>query len=532
MFRKAVHVGLCSLAMLSLTLASSGDIPIVQNSGTSRRLFVDGRPFLVLGAELHNSDSSSLQYMKLVWPKLAALNANTALVPVSWELLEPKEGNFDYNLVDGLLSGAREYHLHLVLLWFGSWKNSGSTYDPVWVKTNLDRFPRVQGERGNNLEILSTFGRETRKADARAFAALMKHLRETDGNMHTVIMVQVENEVGLLGPARDYSPEAQAAWKGPVPQPLLSYLTAHKETLDLGLQRVWGKSGFRNSGTWEQVFGATNASSEIFMAWQYAQYVDAVAAAGKAEYPLPIYVNAWLVQHDGELAGQYPSGGPVSRVHDIWRAASPHLDLFAPDIYLADFRGVCSLYSRPGNPLFIPEASNESAASNALYAIGHGALGFSAFAAEDLKPDDPLAHSFYALGQLAPLILENAQFERVAGVVQQRESSTAVELGGYKLLVDYQNHKEEASVPPAAAVIINTAEDEFMVAGFGVSIQFVDATDQARQVEILTVEDGSFVNGTWRPGRRLNGDETDSGTHIVLPNDGIVIQKIRLFRHR
>jgi hypothetical protein len=512
------------------TAGGDNDLPRIEKIGSATRLVVDGKPFLVLGGELHNSSSSHLDYMIPIWPKLRALNLNTVLAPVSWELLEPKEGQFDFSLVDGLIRGARENQLHLIFLWFGSWKNGVSSYAPGWVKTDLSRFPRVQDESGRNMDVLSAFSRQAREADARAFAAMLKHVRTIDGNDHTVLMVQVENEVGLLGPSRDHSVAAETARKQQVPTPLLSYLSAHQNILAPQLLQVWSKSGFRTSGTWVDVFGVSHAADEVFMAWQYAQYVDAVAAAGKAEYPLPMYVNAWLVQYDGQMAGQYPSGGPVPGVLDIWRAASSHLDLFSPDIYLPDFRAVCASYLRSGNALFIPEAGNQPAlGSNALYALGQGALGFSPFAIEDLKPSDFLARTYNVIRQLLPLLLANVADRSSASVVQQGEDSSVVELGGYTLLIDYQ--KTGGSAPPASAIILYVDENEFVVAGEGLSIKFVPDSPGPRHAEILQVNEGTFVNERWVPGRILNGDETDGGTTVLLPADGPTIQKVRLFRH-
>ncbi len=281
---------------------------------------VDGKPFLILGGELRNSSTSSLDYMKPIWPRMAADNLNTLLAPVSWELTEPEEGRFDFSLVDGMIAGTQDNHLHLVILWFGSWKNGDSFYAPAWVRSDLKRFPRAQDQQGANMEILSAFSNADRAADAHAFAALMKHIRAVDGSRHTVLMVQVENESGVLGSPRDYSPEAEAAWKSPVPEALLSFLTKNKDALQPELLDVWREAGFRDKGTWAEVFGTTQRADEIFEAWQYSQYIDAVAAAGKAEYPIPMYVNAWLTQYPGEPGGEHPSGGAVSRMLDVWLA--------------------------------------------------------------------------------------------------------------------------------------------------------------------------------------------------------------------
>jgi len=225
---EAKHMKLRTLAITTIPIllvstaafsqgTPSTAIPHLEKHGTATQLVVDGKPFLVLGAELNNSSASSMEYMRPLWPKIAATNLNTVLATVSWELMEPEEGRFDFSLADGLIQDARRYNLRLIMLWFGSWKNGKSTYQPVWVKTNQQRFPLVQDETGKGLPTLSTLSDANRDADSQAFAALMKHIREIDGEAHTVIMIQVENEVGVLGPSRDHSRIANSAFAAPVP---------------------------------------------------------------------------------------------------------------------------------------------------------------------------------------------------------------------------------------------------------------------------------------------------------------------------
>ncbi len=274
----------CSTLVFSSALASAADIPHLQKQGTATQLIVDGKPFLALAGELHNSSATSLEYMKLVWPKLAAAKLNTVLAGVSWNQIEPQEGKFDFSVLDGVIRDARSENLRLVLLWFGSWKNALSSYPPDWLKKDFKRFPRIQVQAGQTIELLSTLSDANRDADARAFAALMRHVKEVDGQQHTVVMIQVENEVNVIGDSRDRSPVANKAFAGPVPKELMDYLQKHKDTLIPELRQLWETAGFRNAGTWEEVFGKGIATDEIFMAWNYARYIGRVAEAGKAEY--------------------------------------------------------------------------------------------------------------------------------------------------------------------------------------------------------------------------------------------------------
>ncbi|MBV9767870.1 MAG: beta-galactosidase [Acidobacteriaceae bacterium] len=362
-------IGAALFCAIAATAQQTG-MPHLEKRGTATQLIVDGKPFLMLAAEIHNSSSSNLDYMRPIWPRLADIPVNTVLTPVSWELVEPAEGKFEFSLVDGLIQDARKNNLRLVFLWLASWKNGMSSYAPVWVKQDMRRFPRVIEQDGQPVEIFSTFGTETRNADARAFAALMRHIREIDGQAHTVLMMQVENEVGVLGDSRDRSPAANRAFQGPVPKELLSYLQQHRDTLIPEFRKSWDAAGGKTAGTWEQIFGAAALTDEIFMAWNYGRYVQHVAAAGKTEYPLPMYVNTWL-GGPTSTPGRFPSGGPQPEVMDLWKAAGNAIDIYSPDIYQPNFAEWCERYNRSGNPLFIPEASGGATAeANVFYAIG------------------------------------------------------------------------------------------------------------------------------------------------------------------
>jgi hypothetical protein len=479
---------------------------------------------LIIGGELHNSSASSLAYMEPIWARLTALHLNTVLAVVSWELVEPQEGVFDFTLVDGLIRQAREHDLRLVLLWFGTWKNGMSSYAPAWVKRDYRRFPRVQVGCAQTVEILSTFSTETRDADARAFAALLGHLKEIDGREQTVIMVQVQNEVGVLGDSRDRSALANAAFGEPVPPELMAHLQEHRPELGSGLQQRWQANGFKTEGCWEEVFGSGPETDELFMAWHYARYIDAVAAAGKAQYSLPMFANAWLSSlgstpggwaSGGQKPGEWPSGGPLPHTLDIWQAGAPHIDFLAPDIYQPNFRAWCRQYTRRGNPLFIPEMRRtELGARQVFYALGeHDAMGVSPFAIDSVEPseDNPLQRSYAVLRQIAPLILEHQGQQGMVGfLLDEAQPTVTRKLGGYALEIELDQGFGQ-SAERGAGLIMALGADEFLGAGFGFRVRFKGRPPGPALAGIVAVDEGRYQDGQWVSGRRLNGDETGRG---------------------
>lgn len=542
-----------SLAMGAVAAAGDPSLPHLRKQGTATQLVVDGKPMLMLAGELHNSSTSDAGYMKPIWPRMAAMGLNTVIAPVSWELIEPAEGRFDFVLVDGMIDGARRNDLRLVLIWFGSWKNGASTYEPSWVKKDIERFPRVKDAQGRTQEILSTFGGASRDADALAFAALMRHLRDVDGRRHTVVMVQVENEVGVLNAPRDFSPAASAAFDGPVPRALMDYLEAHRDALVPELRELWETNGFKPSGTWEEVFGKgtsieddwtaySHYPEEIFMAWNYAQYVGRVAAAGKAEYPLPMYANAWLKQPDYGSPGRYPSGGPLPQVMDIWRAGAPAIDLIAPDIYMPEFEWICGQYHRGGNPLFIPETRGGAVgAARVFWSMGrHDAMGFSPFGIDSSSPAEagPMAQSYSILSQLAPLILQNQGGDKMAGLlVTTNQPMQRVTLGDYLIEARLGGARRGLLAPEVAGgIVIATGPGEFIVAGKSLDVFFKPKVPgDLPWAAIDFVDEGTFQGGHWVPGRRLNGDEvhtsTFDGTGLRLYGPQPSIQRVKLYRY-
>lgn len=539
--------GLLRLAYLSLlaVVASCAvgrplnaiELPHVRIENGAGQLIVRGQPFLILGGELGNSSAGTAAQADEILPKLAVLHLNTVLMPVAWEQIEPSEGHFDFSILDHWIEVARKQNLHLVVLWFGSWKNAFSSYAPSWVKSDPKRFPRAESVDGRPLEILSTLSSENQKCDRRAFAALMSHLEESDSEQQTVLMVQVENEVGYLGQGgRDRSSEANQSFRGPVPEKLISSLRAKRMQLPPELAAHFNEQGH----SWSEVFG--DAADEVFMAWNYATYIEAIAHAGKNVYALPMYVNAQLPAPQ-ERPGEYPSGGPHPYYLEVWRAAAPSIDFYSPDIYWPNFEYWLQRYHITSNPIFIPEARMESASYNALYAYGQArAFGFSPFAVENLTPvakaDDPqptLSQIYERLDSMRDILLPAQQSGRTRALILHSTSprpTQMVALGGFLFECTLSRSWPARTIltDDGAMLIVQTGPKEFYILGYGLTVTFTRDPDVDGEIAgIESVEQVSRSSGQWITEKRLNGDQTNQGRQLSLDPHRAEIYRVHLY---
>ena len=484
----------------------SAQIPSVINHNGRHTLLVDGRPFLLLGGQCHNSSAWPATLTR-VWTAIESLHANTLEVPIYWEQIEPEKGKFDFSLIDTLLVQARNHGTRLVLLWFATWKNGSNHYMPAWMKSRPDLYPNCIGKNGASIDSPSPLSDAALTADKTAFAAVMRYLKKTDPQ-HTVIMVQVENEPGAWGTVRDYSPAAKRLFEKPVPKILLK-----PETLEA--------LGHANAapGTWSEVFGSD--ADEYFHAWYVASFIGEVAAAGKAEYPLPLYVNAALrdpLTHPA--ANTYESGGPTDNVIPIWKAAAPAVDILSPDIYLdGDERilKVIDLYSRPDNPLLVPEVGLSSEKLRYLFPVlAHGGIGFSFFGIDGPSNLAQIADQYALLSSMGVQLAEWDAAGKTSAVTEPEDhGSRSLELDHWRATVSFgtgRSPMHSNQSPLGAALVIQLDQNSFLVTGTLCRITFrPTGVDSTKTWQYLKVEEGSFNDGVFQPSRILNGDETDWG---------------------
>ena len=519
---------------MSLSRSSAVEPPrIVQKEGRYA-LLVEGKPFLILGGQIHNSSAWPGE-LPQVWDSMEALHANTIAAPVYWEQFEPEPGRFDYSNVDALVNGARVHKLHLVVLWFGTWKNGNMHYAPNWIKADTAKYPRIIRPDGEPIDVLSPLSRNTLEADKAAFTALTRHLKEIDGEAHTVLFIQVENEPGNIGSVRDFSAQANRQFAGQVPADLLA-------------------AADKPAGTWEQVFGSE--ADEIFQAYYQAKYINEIAAAGKREFNIPFYMNVWLDYPPPELPQRridqpgigYPSGGAVQKLVGLWRKLAPSIDAIGPDIYADDsqfYRETLNAYHRNDNPLWIPETGrSDSFGKFIFYALGDGAIGFSPFGVDqsgwNILGDEPWSAHARNFALLRPIDREVAQLEfdgkLKTAVEEPGQTTQELEFGTWQATVAFGFPQPDGRRAPGtkdahgAALVAQLGPDEFLVTGVDASVIFHLPGKLAwMRSQILFAEQGTYENGVWKSLRLWNGDETDRGLCFYNNKPAVVRVKMQRF---
>ncbi len=525
------------LIILAIGLASAtafdAEAPKFVEKDGRWALLVDGEPYLILGGQVHNSSAWPSE-LPAVWKSLAELHANTVEIPAYWEQIEPQEGKFNWDNVDAIVKGAREHNLHVVLLWFGTWKNGNMHYVPAWVKTDTKRFPRVIRADGEPIDVLSANSRSNLDADKAAFTALMRHLKDIDGTEHTILLVQVENESGIIGSPRDFSQESNKEFAGQVPGDMLA--AAHTQP-----------------GTWNDVFRGD--ADELFQLYHQAHYLNEIASAGKREFDVPLYMNVWLSYPPAELPErrlpepgiQYPSGGAVQRWVGLWRALAPSIQAIAPDIYGDDagfVRDVLAAYHRPYNPLLVPEiAKTDSFARYDFLALGEGALGIAPFGVDprgwNILGDGAAEGHARNFALLAPMGREiaklNFEGKLKTSMEEVGKAQQELDFGAWQATISYGYPQYDGRRPPGTndahgvALVAQLGPDEFLVTGIDAAVAFhLPGRLPGMRMQILSAEEGSYQNGVWKPLRLWNGDETDRGLQFHAADPAVV--RIRLSR--
>lgn len=561
-------------------------LPRLDKTCGSVKMIVDGKPFLILGSEMHNSTGTDIEGMKQAIKQVKELGMNTVLGYAYWELIEPEEGKFNFTLVDELIKETRKENLKLDLVWFGSWKSTTSSYAPEWVKTNPKRFPRYTLADGKTLEILSPFSDENQKADAKAYAALMQHIKLVDTN-HTVIIMQPENEPGCFIGYRDYSANALKAWNADIPKEVTNYLTAKKGKLFPALEKIWAANGYKTKGTWEDIFGKSTEggefkyyTEELFMAYFYSKYMNYVTAEGRKILDLPSYCNGWLYNKKG----YYPHATINPHVLDMYMAGGTALDFYSPNVYTIDYDDLFPKYKTGGNTLFIPESLLSPA--GVLYSIGeYDAIGFAPYGIDGWNKNDEstkknlklITEINTTLKEMSGIITSKYESQQMRGAyIAPMSRGKAIEIGDYKLTtaslagfafsIDFGKSLEQAGkqvisfadlagidepapahndkpadkAPPAAspfgglpkemgaAIIIQNTADEFYILGYGVKVHFALKDGVPfNHLGFLSIDEGHFKSDKFIATKRWNGDEQK----VSLPDNQLTVLKVRLYRN-
>ena len=550
-----------------------GQNSFLQKQGTATQLVVHGMPFLILGGELGNSSAACPQDIERIFPKLKRMGLNTVLVPAYWDLTEPVEGQFDFTLTDKALQQARENDLKIVFLWFGAWKNSMSCYAPLWFKENHKKYPRAYTQSGKPLEIASAFSEAVYEADHHAFSQWMQHIATVDKEEGTVIMIQIENEIGMLEDARDYSREANKIFNAPVPAEFMTYLQKNKKALHPQMLKKWESQGCKKQGYWQEVFGADIYTDEIFMAWHYAKYVEGLAQTARSIYNIPLYVNA-AMNSRGRKPGEYPSAGPLAHLIDVWHCGAPSIDILAPDLYDNGFTDWVARYKLHNNPLFIPEIRlTDNNSVRAFYIFGeHDAIGISPFSIEDGSdsPNSPLVQSYAKLTELMPLLTKYQGKGLMKGLLFDSENKERIIADDdltitarHFFTLPWDPRATNGSIwPEGGGILLKLSKNEYIVAGSGIVLEFAKTSEKQtiekqkqlgedgfalRNDQIKTKHDkfkgmrcgiGSVdevkvdKDGKLHYVRRLNGDQDHQGRHVRISVGDFKILHVQLYEYQ
>lgn len=550
-----------------------GQNSFLQRQGTATQLVVHGMPFLILGGELGNSSAACPQDIERIFPKLKRMGLNTVLVPAYWELIEPIEGQFDFTLTDKVLQQARLNDLKIIFLWFGAWKNSMSCYAPLWFKENHKKYPRAYTQSGKPLEIASAFSEAVYKADQRVFSQWMQHIAMVDKKEGTVIMIQIENEIGMLEDARDYSHEANKAFNAPIPAEFMTYLQKNKKALHPQMLDKWESQGCKKQGNWQEVFGADIYTDEIFMAWHYAKYVEGLAQTARSIYNIPLYVNA-AMNSRGRKPGEYPSAGPLAHLIDVWHCGAPSIDILAPDLYDNGFTDWVAQYKLHNNPLFIPEIRlTDDNSIRAFYIFGeHDAIGISPFSIEDGSdsPKSPLVQSYAKLKELMPLLTKYQGKGLMKGLLFDNENKERIIIDDdltvtarHFFTLPWDPRATNGSIwPEGGGILLKLSKNEYVVAGSGIVLEFSKTSEkQTIEKQKQLGEDGFALgndqiktkhhkfkgkrcgigyvdevkvdkDGKLHYVRRLNGDQNHQGRHVRIPVGDFKILHVQLYEYQ
>ena len=560
------------LSVFPLLLAQKSTLT---RQGTATQLQVDGQSFLILGGELGNSSATCAADIERIFPKLQRMGLNTVLVPAYWDLTEPIEGVYDFTLTDKVLEEARRNNLRVIFLWFGAWKNSMSCYAPQWFKEDYRKYPRAYTAQGKPLEIASAFSKTVFQADNQAFTRWLEHIAEIDKEMGTVIMIQIENEIGMLESARDYSAAANKAFQSPVPKALTTYLQKNYRQLHPQMREKWDSLKQRKEGTWQEIFGNGIFTDEIFMAWHYASYVERMAQTARDIYNVPLYVNA-AMNSRGRKPGEYPSAGPLAHLIDVWHCAAPSIDLLAPDLYDDGFKNWVAQYHRHNNPLFIPEIHlTDNNGVRAFYIFGeHNAMGISPFSIEDGSdaPTTPLVQSYRKLHELMPLLTRHQGKGNMHGLLFDQQDKERILVFDdltltcrHNFTLPWDSRATDGSIwPEGGGIILRLAKNEYIVAGNGIVVEFAKTSEKQQETKRQTLGEDGFLqqsgeetitqqtthfkgtrcgissvdeiavqpNGELQYIRRLNGDQSHQGRHVRISVGDWKVLHVKLYEYK
>lgn len=477
--------------------SSANQTPHFETARGKKMLFVDGWPFTALAVEipwdqmLYGKYRETIQAYDYLYPAAEAIELNALKVPVKWSMVEPQKGVFDFTYIDHVKSMAEKHHLKLILNWFGHYASgngniylnlTGQVFAPMDIIEDQEQYPRAIDADGvpHHAAISYEYDAVIQREIA-AFRAFMKYIRDVDSQTHTIIMIQVENEIAVFGADR----QNRKLWRD---QSAVA-------------NRLFAEKGFTDDLR--------------YSAWRMStNWLRRVTDAGAEIYPLPFFLNFVGGTIRDWMVGGAPGEDVATYLENCPALSFVGLNLYLPpESSTSDFRTALARYQVSRNLPSITETnSDRGPAAPRLAFIAVGEFGVPIFAPWALSDSYPIPFQPYVLpdGSLAngaialrdtylPLRAALPQITSYAGTEKLKvfmsrlageKFSETKDINGAKVLVSGEDNGQ--------AIVIHPAPDEFILVGYRCEVTLTEDMFQWPSVRKVRVERGRYVGRDWQ----------------------------------
>jgi hypothetical protein len=484
-------------------------MPHFEEANGHKVLYVDGEPFSVLAVEIPWWDLIYGKYKETetaydgLYPAAAKLGLNALKVPIKWSMVEPEKGVYNFSYLDHAKSMAENNHLKLILNWFGHYASAdgtvygnltGELYAPMYIVTDDKLYPRAVDADGIPHHNAISYDYEPIvEREIAAFRAFMQHIKEVDSQAHTILMVQVENEIAVFGVDR-HNPKL---WRDHSP----------------ASNKRFAENGF---------------SDDLkYSAWDLSyNWIRRLTDAGAAVYALPLFHN----YVGGRVADWMVGGAPGEDVNTYLRNC-PSISFIGVNSYFCaewrwdntcareshatvdQLREPLNRYSVGRNLPAITEINSGSTPlTSRLAYIAVGEFGAPIFAPWSLtasypEPYEPyvlkdgnlangafaLRETYTSLSKALPQITYYATTDKLKVFMShssgQRFTQTE-EVNGFKLTVSGEHNGQ--------AIVIHPSQHHFLAVGYRSSVSLHDPAFQWPAMKNLEIRKVFWARDRWQ----------------------------------